>query len=162
MVGFELLLGCWQGCCYIFDFCVDLISLLLQITFAFWVLLDLFVIFAYLSYSFKVLMIILNDCNIRLFLFVFKLIFTFFLFLFLLFFFLLIFISLTFFLLLLELGLLFQFVDALSFSYFVVMNDALSHFVVIRINKLTQNLFLLFVFFLKLFIEFLHLADFRC
>lgn len=145
----------------VLDLGVDLIPLLLEVTLLLGVLLYLFIILAYLPDPLKVLMIVLDDRDVRFFVLILKLILALVLIIVLLLFvFLLVFLPITLLLLLLYLCLFLQFVYPLALPNLVVPDDPLPHLVIIGVDELPEDLLFLLELPLHLFIEDLHLAYF--
>lgn len=138
MIHFKLFLSWGQGGGKIFYLGVYLVSLLLQVALFLRVILYLFIVFTYLSYPFKVFVVILDDSNIGLFILIFELVlafFRFFLF-FLIFFFVLCSSLFILFLFFFEFSLLLHLAYSFSLPYLVISYDSLAHVVIIRIYEL--------------------------
>jgi hypothetical protein len=106
-------------------------------------------------------MVVLDDRDVRLLLLILELVFTLLLLFLLLFLVLLplLLFTFAFLLFLINLRLLLEFVDALPLPDLVVVDDTLTHLVVVGVDELTQNLLLLLVLLLELLIQLLDLAD---
>ena len=152
MVDFQLFLGISQSDGYIFNFGVNLVSLLLEIALPLGVLLNLLVILANLPDPFEVLVVIFDYSYIWLFILVFELVVAiigiFFLFLLVL----VVILVVAFLLLLFYLGLLLEFADSFPLPDLVVADDPLPHLVVIRIHEFPQDFLLFLVLLLELFV----------
>ena len=160
LVDFQLFLGVCQRYGYIFDFGVDLVSLLLEVALALGVLLDLLVILAYLPYPFEVLVVVFDHGYVRLLVLVLELVIAIVGIFFLLLFVLIVILVVALLLLLFHLGLLLQFAYSLPLPDLVVADDPLPHLVVVRVHELSQDFLLFLVLLLELFVQDLYLADF--
>ena len=143
----------------VFNLGVYLVSLLFEVTLSLRVFLYLFIILAYLSHSFKIFMIVFDDCDIWLLVFILELVLTL-LRLLLLFFVIFTFVIVAFFLFFLHFCLLLKFADSLSLPDLVVSDDSFSHLIIIRIDKFSEYFLLLFILFLELLVQDLYFSDF--
>jgi hypothetical protein len=160
LVHFQFFISIDKSCRNGFDFVVDLVSLLLELTFPLGVLFDFLIIITNLSNSFEILVIVFDDSDVRLLILIFKLVFAFFRFFLVRVFFIFILVMIAFLLFFFHFLLLLHLADPLAFSNLVIPDNPFPHFIVIGVDKLPKNFFLFLILLFILLIQHLILCDF--
>lgn len=105
-------------------------------------------------------MIVFDDCDIWLLVFILELVLTLFRLLLLFFVIIIILVIIAFLLFFLHFCLFLKFANSLPLPDLVVPDDSFSHLIVIRIDKFSENFLLLFILFLKLLVQDLYFSNF--